>query len=59
MRHRSALILVCALVVLAVGGCAHRGESSRGAGMRPASMTESSGLDRTSSESKRYHQYDP
>lgn len=59
MRHRSAVILACALIVLAVAGCAPRAEASMGAGMRPASMTETSGLDGTSSESKRYHQYDP
>lgn len=58
MRRRPVLLLAAAFLLL-VGGCGRRAETSLGAGMRPSSMTESSGIDRTSGESSRYHRYDP
>ena len=56
--RRPTLLLLVAFGLLA-GGCSRRAESSTGAGMRPAAMTGTSGIDRTSSESPRYHRYDP
>ena len=56
--RRPTLLLLVAFGLLA-GGCSRRAESSTGAGMRPAAMNGTSGIDRTSSESPRYHRYDP
>jgi len=58
MRSRLCLLIV-ATAVLVTGGCANRTESSLGAGMRPAQMTGTTAIDGASSESPRYHRYDP
>jgi len=61
MHRRLALALAFAcLALLLLAGCGStRAESSMGAGMRPAALTDSPGIDRTSSESPAYHRYDP
>lgn len=58
MRQRPALLLLVAFGLLA-GGCSSRAETSTGAGMRPAPMTGNTAIDGNSSESPRYHRYDP